>query len=147
MNNIFEREIDGVLYKAEFKGIAFANELRERGNDNNSHLELGKILFEEVLISPKIDIDDFADMATFIKVYNFLLDVARGTVKKIPSEAKLTRKVKQEWGLWALVLSEGGFDFSTVFGKPYMSPQDVKEANIALKIKREAEKKAAKRKR
>jgi len=45
------------------------------------------------------------------------------------------------------VLAEGrGFDFQTVFGKPYMTPQDVEEANIALDIQLKEEKKAAKRK-
>ena len=39
------------------------------------------------------------------------------------------------------------FDFQTVFGKPYMTPRDIAEANIALDIQIEEEKKAAKRKR
>lgn len=37
-------------------------------------------------------------------------------------------------------------DFQTVFGKPYMTPQDVIEANFALDMMLDAEKKAAKRK-
>ena len=44
------------------------------------------------------------------------------------------------------MLSERGFDFQTVFGKPFMTPQDIEEANIALDMQIEAEKKAAKRK-
>nr|DAY31306.1 MAG TPA: hypothetical protein [Caudoviricetes sp.] len=44
-------------------------------------------------------------------------------------------------------MSERGFDYQTVFGKPYMTPQDVKEANIALTMQLEAEKEAAKKKR
>lgn len=44
------------------------------------------------------------------------------------------------------MLSDRGFDFPTVFGKPYMTPQDIEEANIALDMQIEAEKKAAKRK-
>ena len=146
MNNIFEKEIDGVLYKAQFKGIAFSKELMDNANENNSHYQFGKILFEEVLISPKIGIDDFADIDAYNKVYDFLLNVAMGTAKKIPSKSKLKKKVEKEWGLWALVLSDGSFDYSTVFGKPFMTPQDVEEANIALKLKYEAEKKAAKSK-
>jgi hypothetical protein len=44
-------------------------------------------------------------------------------------------------------LAEGrGFDFATVFGKPYMTPQDIREANIALDIQLKEERKAAKRK-
>jgi len=49
--------------------------------------------------------------------------------------------------LWRLVLSDRGFDYQTVFGKPFMSPQDVDEANIALDMQIEAEKRAAKKKR
>lgn len=44
-------------------------------------------------------------------------------------------------------MAERGFDFQTVFGKPYMTPQDVLEANIALDMQEEAEKKAMKKKR
>lgn len=44
-------------------------------------------------------------------------------------------------------MSDRGFDYQTVFGKPYMTPQDVAEANIALEIQIEAEKRAARRKR
>ena len=44
-------------------------------------------------------------------------------------------------------MSEKGFDYQTVFGKPYMTPQDVLEANIALDMQEEAEKKAIKKKR
>lgn len=40
-------------------------------------------------------------------------------------------------------MSERGFDYQTVFGKPYMTPLDVREANIALDIQIEAEKRAA----
>lgn len=44
-------------------------------------------------------------------------------------------------------MAERGFDFQTVFGKPYMTPQDVLEANIALDMQEEAEKKSMKNKR
>ena len=39
------------------------------------------------------------------------------------------------------------FTFQEVFGKPYMTPQDVDEANAALDIQIAAEKQAAKKKR
>ena len=48
--------------------------------------------------------------------------------------------------MWRLVLSDRGFDYQSVFGKPYMTPNDVKEANIALDMLLEAEKRAAKKK-
>lgn len=43
-------------------------------------------------------------------------------------------------------MSGRGFDWCAVFGKPYMTPQDIEEANIALEIQLEAEKKAMKKK-
>lgn len=39
------------------------------------------------------------------------------------------------------------FDYQTVFGRPYMTPRDIAEANAALDIQIEEENKAAKRKR
>lgn len=38
------------------------------------------------------------------------------------------------------------FDYQTVFGKPFMTPQDVEEANIALDMQIKADKQAAKKK-
>lgn len=38
------------------------------------------------------------------------------------------------------------FDYQTVFGKPYMTPQDAEEANIALDMQIEEERKAANKK-
>jgi len=63
------------------------------------------------------------------------------------SRAQLQERVRSNWGCWRLVLSERGFDFQTVFGRPYMTPTDVMEANIALDMQIKAEKEAAKRKR
>lgn len=44
------------------------------------------------------------------------------------------------------MVCDRGFDYRTVFGKPYMTPQDVEEANIALDLQIEAEKRAMKKK-
>lgn len=43
-------------------------------------------------------------------------------------------------------MAQRGFDFQTVFGRPYMTPQDVAEANIALDEQLKAEKQAYKKK-
>lgn len=48
--------------------------------------------------------------------------------------------------MWRLVLANRGFDYQTVFGKPFMTVQDIEEANIALDMQIEEEKKATKRK-
>jgi len=47
--------------------------------------------------------------------------------------------------MWRLLFSNRGFDYQTVFGKPFMSPQDIDEANIALDLQIEAERKAMKK--
>lgn len=149
MSYIFKKCIDGVLYRAQFKGMAFAKELVDMCEDNKvSHLDISNVLFGEILVSPKIDIDDFDDIGAYTRVFNFLYNVAIGRfTEKHPSKAKLRMEVEEEWALWRLVLSESGFDFPTVFGKPFMTPRDIEKANIALDIKIDAEKKAAKRKR
>lgn len=63
------------------------------------------------------------------------------------TQAQLKREVKNDWALWRLIMSNRGFDFQTVFGKPFMTPQDIEKANIALDMQIEAEKKATKSKR
>lgn len=63
------------------------------------------------------------------------------------TQAQLRQRAKSNWNLWRLVLSERGFDYQTVFGRPFMSPNDVMEANYALDMQIEAEKRAAKMKR
>lgn len=49
--------------------------------------------------------------------------------------------------MWRLIFgSEGAITYSEVFGKPYMTPQDVLEANIALDMFQEQQRKAIKKK-
>ena len=62
------------------------------------------------------------------------------------SRAQLKRRVWDNWALWRLVLAERGFSFETVFGRAFMTPRDVEEANIALDMQYEAERRAARRK-
>lgn len=38
------------------------------------------------------------------------------------------------------------FDYQTVFGRPFMTPQDIEEANIALDMQIAADKKAMRKK-
>ena len=143
---LHQKEIDGILYKARFKGISFSLFLDEQLENGITKLQLAEILFNEILVSPKISIDDFSDINSFYKVLNFLINVALGINGKKQSTAKLKRKVDENWAYWRLVLSGRGFDYATVFGKPFMTPQDVKEANIALNRQIETEKNAIKSK-
>ncbi len=146
MNNIIGKEIDGVLYKARFMGVAFSIELNEKLENNTASYEIAEILFSEVLVSPKIEIDDFADMETYLRVFDFLLDVASGNFGKPIRKSRLKKRARDNWSLWRLIFgSDGAIDYQTVFGKSYMTPQDIIEANYALDMKIEAEKKAARK--
>lgn len=52
--------------------------------------------------------------------------------------------MRNNWNAWRLVMAQRGFDYQTVFYD--MTPQEIDEANIALTIQIEAEKKALKTK-
>lgn len=52
--------------------------------------------------------------------------------------------MRNNWNAWRLVMAQRGFDYQTVFY--FMTPQEIDEANIALDIQIEAEKKALKKK-
>ena len=133
MDNIVEKEIDGILYKASYKGIAFANKLEEQLKDKRSTFAFSEQLFKEVLISPKVEIDDFADMESYSRVRDFLLEVATRSFEKSKSQSKLKQKVLSQWSLWRLVYCDmANFTHEEVFHK--MTPQEIEEANIALDI-------------
>lgn len=68
------------------------------------------------------------------------------TFGKRKTRSQLKRQARNNWNLWRLVMSDRGFDFQTVFGKPFMTFSDVEEANIALDMQLEAERKAMKSK-
>ncbi len=148
MNYIAEKKIDGVIYKARYRGIGFSMELNDLMEDDYSSLKLAEILFTEILISPKVEIDDFADINTYSRVFAFLLDVANGIgITKTRSKSGLKQRARDNWSLWRLIFqSDGAIDFPTVFGREYMTPQDVAEANFALDMYIEAQKRAAKKK-
>ena len=146
MNDIIvEQEIDGVIYKARYLGIGYSMSLNDRLANENSSYQLADILFHEVLVSPRMEIDDFADVTAFSKVFSFLINVVNGNTEKKLSNARLKRRAEEEnWALWRLVLS--GVSFQAVFGKPFMTLQDIKEANFALDAKIKAEKDAMRKK-
>lgn len=147
MDYVVEKEIDGIVYRARFLGMSYALSIMDLVKDEKSQLKLAQRLFNDILVSPKMDIDDFADYYSFLNVHDFLLTVAVGEFsEKEPTSAQIKRKVREQWSLWRLVVSQRGFDFQTVFGKPYMTPQDIREANTALDLQLEAEKKVAKKK-
>lgn len=146
MNDIIvEQEIDGVIYKAKYLGVGYSMSLNDRLIRENSSFQLADILFKEMLVSPKMEIDDFADIDAFSKVFSFLVSVANGNTGKKLSNARLKKRATEEnWALWRLVLS--GVSFQAVFGKPFMTLQDIKEANFALDAKIKAERDAIRKK-
>lgn len=147
-NIIVEKEIDGVIYRAQYKGIAYSIELNDLVGDSKSTLRLAERLFKDILVSPRVDIDDFADMETYLRVYDFLLSVADGDCfGKTHSKSKAKQRARDNWALWRLILeSEGAISYQTVFGREYMTPQDIVEANCALDMLNEARRRAARRK-
>ena len=69
--------------------------------------------------------------------------LCRAIFEKKRSRAQLKQRAKDNWACWRLILSDcGGFDYNTVFFQ--MTPQQIAEANIALDIMIQAQKRAAK---
>lgn len=131
MERVVEKEINGILYKARFKGMACKYALENMVRTEKSDLQLAEILFNEILVSPKITIDDFEDMDAFYDVFDFLLDVALGNLEKPIPNSKLKKQVDAEWNCWRLLCSDiGNFDYNTVFYQ--MTPYEIEKANIAL---------------
>ena len=149
MNDIIvEEKIGGVVYKARYLGVGYAIALNDRLKHKNARGQLAKILFDEMLVSPKIKIDDLEDYETFAEVLSFLVSVSNGYTGKKVSKAKLKRMAEEDnWPLWRLIFgSEGSLTFQAVFGKPFMTPNDVVEANFALDKFNKARKQALQKK-
>lgn len=123
------RIIDGVLYAAQYRGVAYANEVAQY--DLTRQFDLAGLLFREVLVSPKIDIDDFSDMNTFSKVFEFLLDTALGNFDSKKTSAQIKQQARNNMACWRLIFCDmSNLDYNTVFHQ--MTPQEIEEANIAL---------------
>ena len=128
---IVEREIDGVLYKAEFKGMAYVYSLMDLLKTKKSERRVTDILFSEILISPNVGIYDFKRMDALDRVRSFLLDVALGDFEKPMSETQLKKVVDDQWSCYRLVVNEiCPLDYDLVFNK--LPPQEIKKLNVAL---------------
>lgn len=126
-----KRVIDGVQYTAQYRGLKYANEISE--HDATRQFDLAGVLFREVLVSPKIEIDDFSDMRTFSKVFDFLLEVAVGAFEKQRTPAQTKEHARNNMACWRLIFSDmSNLDYNTVFHQ--MTPQEIEEANAALDI-------------
>ena len=130
MSKIVEKEINGTIYTAQYRGMAYAFSLQELSR-SKSEFELTETLFNEVLISPKTEIDDFEDMDALGEVRSFLLDVALGNIDKPLSNSRIRRQVEEEWACWRLIYCDmASFDYNTVFNQ--MTPLEIEKANVAL---------------
>lgn len=131
MGRLVEREIDGELYIARFKGMAYAYALRDLLNSQHSEYRVTEMLFNDILVSPDITLDDFDSIDALEKVRSFLVSVALGNTERKVSQGKLRKQVKDEWACWRLVCNDlSPFDYNTVFHQ--MTPREIEKANIAL---------------
>lgn len=137
MNKIVERVIDGELYKAQFRGMAYAYAIQDLSRTEKSEYHLTEKLFDEILVSPQKEIDDFEDLDALDNVRSFLLDVALGAFEKPLSKSRLKAQVNDEWSCWRLLFCDmASFDYNTVFNQ--MTPLEIEKANFALdKVYRE----------
>ncbi len=127
--------IQNVLYTAQFKGISYANKIKDLCREEKTgvirQLDLAEILFNDVLVSPKMGIDDFSDSNTFDEVFGFLIDVATGDFNNQKTTAQLKQQARAQMACWRLIFSDiSNLDYNTVFNQ--MTPQEIEEANLAL---------------
>lgn len=142
-NMLRKKTIYGVTYTAKFRGISYYQCVVRKCD--GSMLDLAEILFDDILVSPKVGIDDFDNMTQFLSVYQFLDDVASGKEDKALTKSRLTREVRDNWNAWRLIYCEyANFTYDEVFHR--MTPQEIAEANIALDLVQEQLKKATKKK-
>ncbi len=125
------RTIDGVIYVAQYRGLAYANKITEYGVTRQ--FDLADLLFREVLIAPKVNIDSFSDIGTFSKVFEFLWDTATGNFDNKKNSAQIKQQARENMACWRLIFSDiSNLDYNTVFHQ--MTPEEIEEANTALDI-------------
>lgn len=87
------KEINGVTYTAQFSGLSVAMKAVDQsyieGTGNTSTEKLTGYILENVIVDPKVGIDDFDDMDTLNKVVRFGQDVMQGKFrdgKELPGD-------------------------------------------------------------
>ena len=77
-----KKEINGTTYTAQFNGISAALEAIDNtyieGTNNTSMKKLSKYLLENVIVDPKVSVDDFESMDEFNEVIAFAREVMQG---------------------------------------------------------------------
>ncbi len=143
-----KKTINGVEYTAVWNGILQSEKMMKECtvNGNLSVYRLAEKVFSQVIINPKISIDDFADRSSFYDVLDFGVSVLQGDFGEKKSKGALKKDVMNHWGAWRLIYCDmANFDYNTVFNE--MTPQEIEKANIALDIVNEQINKQMKRKR
>lgn len=90
--NFYQRkkEIHGVTYTAQFSGLSTAlravDENHIDGTDAISNEKLYNYIFENVIVDPKVTIDDFEDLDVMNEVVKWAQEVMKGKFRDEPAE-------------------------------------------------------------
>lgn len=94
-----KKTINGVEYTAQFNGLAPAlkaiDECYVDGTSNISSYKLTKYILENVIIDPKMQIDDFEDADVMNEVVSFGREVMQGTFRSGEDESGTKEKGKR----------------------------------------------------
>lgn len=86
-----EKEIRGTVYKAQFNGLSAALKAVDgsyiEGSSNTSVEKLSDYILKNVIVDPKVCIDDFDDMEEFNEVIAFGREVMQGRFRS-PADAR-----------------------------------------------------------
>ena len=94
---IVEEEIDGVLYKAQFNGMASRNKIVNMAQNNIE--EATEYMFAHVLVEPKIgDVDEYfgTDADHYDKVVVFMTKVGSANKDYFPASDRSANKGKSK---------------------------------------------------
>lgn len=87
MANFYQvkKTINGVEYTAQFNGISAALKAVDdsyiQGSNNISSLKLAEYIFSNVIVSPKVAVDDFDSIEDMNKVVEFGREVMQGNFR------------------------------------------------------------------
>lgn len=133
-----KKTINGIEYTAVYRGMKVCNEIlhlcvADEKTGRLAHEKLANAVFNEVITSPKVNIDDFENLESYDKVIRFGKSILTGDFEEHKSKSQLQREVEQEWDGWRLVFNDiSNFTYEEVFYE--MTPQEIAKANIALNI-------------
>lgn len=93
------KEINGITYTAQFSGLSAAMRAIDSsyiGDTKNTSIEkLSKYIFENVIVDPKVEIDDFESMDELNEVIKFGQAVMQGNFRNKEKSAPAKRTGKE----------------------------------------------------